>query len=82
MEYNFEEIEEKWQKHWEEKDSFKADPKTDKKKYYRINNLYHFVFLRFFHTWECRIIFKSFRVFNRYWRNTWGNLSKLQYEED
>ncbi len=34
MEYNFEEIEEKWQKHWEEKDSFKANPKTDKKKYY------------------------------------------------
>ena len=34
MEYNFKEIEKKWQKYWEEKNSFKAETGSDKKPYY------------------------------------------------
>ena len=34
MEYNFREIEKKWQKKWAEKESFKAKNDSDKPKYY------------------------------------------------
>ncbi|MCJ0742663.1 leucine--tRNA ligase [Pedobacter montanisoli] len=34
MDYQFKEIEQKWQKHWAENQTFKADSKSDKPKYY------------------------------------------------
>ena len=34
MEYNFNEIENKWQKYWADNQTFKAEAKSDKPKYY------------------------------------------------
>jgi leucyl-tRNA synthetase len=37
MEYNFKEIEKKWQKYWDENKTFKAENKSDKPKYYALD---------------------------------------------
>jgi len=37
MEYNFREIEKKWQKFWDENKTFKAENKSDKPKYYALD---------------------------------------------
>ncbi|WP_027419588.1 leucine--tRNA ligase [Crocinitomix catalasitica] len=37
MEYNFQEIEEKWQKYWATNKTFKAEDKSDKPKYYGLS---------------------------------------------
>jgi len=34
MDYNFREIEPKWQKYWSEQKTFKAENKSDKPKFY------------------------------------------------
>ncbi len=36
MEYNFKAIEQKWQKYWEDNNSFKAENNSDKKKFYAL----------------------------------------------
>ena len=36
MEYNFKEIEQKWQKYWDDNDSFKAENNSDKPKFYAL----------------------------------------------
>jgi len=36
MEYNFKQIEEKWQKYWEDNNSFKAENNSDKPKFYAL----------------------------------------------
>ena len=36
MEYNFKEIEQKWQKYWEDNDSFKAENNSEKPKFYAL----------------------------------------------
>ena len=36
MEYNFKQIEEKWQKYWEDNDSFKAENNSEKPKFYAL----------------------------------------------